>query len=86
MPVHGDLSTNLAMKLAGPLKQKPRAVADTVVSRPNLPVDVVSRVEIAGRASSIFWLAGGQLAAGFAGNPVRRRELRTQAAWEPAEW
>jgi arginyl-tRNA synthetase len=60
---HGDLSTNIAMKLAGILKQKPRAVAETVISRLNLPIDVVSKVEIAGPGFINFWLSGGQLSA-----------------------
>jgi arginyl-tRNA synthetase len=58
---HGDLSTNLAMKLAGPLKQKPRAVAEQIVSRLQLPQDVVSKVEIAGPGFINVWLADSQL-------------------------
>jgi arginyl-tRNA synthetase len=60
---HGDLSTNLAMKLAGILKQKPRTVAEAIVSRLALPADVVTKVEIAGPGFINFWLAGGQLSA-----------------------
>ncbi|MBI4501304.1 MAG: arginine--tRNA ligase [Gemmatimonadetes bacterium] len=60
---HGDLSSNLALKLAGPLKQKPRAVAEIIVSRLDLPKEVVSKIGIAGPGFINFWLAEEQLSA-----------------------
>jgi arginyl-tRNA synthetase len=54
---HGDLSTNLAMVLAKPLRTSPRALAERVVSMLALPSTVVSRTEIAGPGFINFWLA-----------------------------
>ncbi|MBI4420357.1 MAG: arginine--tRNA ligase [Gemmatimonadetes bacterium] len=61
-PGHGDLASNLAMKLAGRLKQKPRALAEQIVAQLGLPNEVVTRVEIAGPGFINFWLAEGALA------------------------
>jgi len=54
---HGDLSTNLAMVLAKPLKTSPRRLAERVVAELRLPTSLVSRIEIAGPGFINFWLA-----------------------------
>ncbi len=54
---HGDLATNLAMVLAKPLKTNPRALAEQIVSRLNLPDHLVARAEVAGAGFINFWLA-----------------------------
>ncbi len=54
---HGDLATNLALKLAPRLHRKPRDVAQEIVERLALPTDVVTKVEIAGPGFINFWLA-----------------------------
>ena len=59
---HGDLSTNLAMALARPLKASPRKLAEQVVGMLAIPSDVVSRIEIAGPGFINFWLADDALA------------------------
>jgi len=59
---HGDLSTNLAMLLARPLKQNPRALAQRIVAALALPDHVVARTEIAGPGFINFWLAQDALA------------------------
>ena len=46
--LHGDVSTNIAMLLAGMLHRSPRAVAEEIVSSLEYPDDVVDRVEVAG--------------------------------------
>jgi len=60
---HGDLSSNVAMRMAGKLKQKPRDVAKNIVEKLDLPQSVVTRVEIAGPGFINFWLAGETLSA-----------------------
>ncbi|MBI2537653.1 MAG: arginine--tRNA ligase [Gemmatimonadetes bacterium] len=59
---HGDLATNLAMKLAPQLRRKPRDVAQEIIDRLALPPGVVTRVEIAGPGFINFWLATGAVA------------------------
>lgn len=59
---HGDLSTNLAMLLARPLRQNPRALAERIIADLKLPPDVVARTEIAGPGFINFWLAQDALA------------------------
>ena len=54
---HGDLATNVALKLAPQLRRKPRDVAQEIVERLALPPTVVTRVEIAGPGFINFWLA-----------------------------
>jgi len=61
-PGHGDLSTNLAMLLAKPLRQNPRALAQRILGELSLPADVVARTEIAGPGFINFWLAQDALA------------------------
>lgn len=53
---HGDFSTNLAMLLAKPLRQNPRAIAERIIEA--LPAsDYVEKVEIAGAGFINFFLA-----------------------------
>ena len=47
-PEHGDLSSNLAMALAGRLSRPPRAIADDIRGRLSLEGAGISAVEIAG--------------------------------------
>lgn len=55
---HGDLATNVALKLAKPLKRAPRQLAEEIVERLDVPPEVVSRVEVAGPGFINFWLSG----------------------------
>ena len=53
---HGDFSTNLAMMLAKPLRQNPRAIAEALIQA--LPVsEYVAKVEIAGAGFINFYLS-----------------------------
>jgi arginyl-tRNA synthetase len=53
---HGDFSTNLAMMLAKPLRQNPRAIAETIIKA--LPAsEFIEKVEIAGAGFINFFLA-----------------------------
>jgi arginyl-tRNA synthetase len=61
-PTHGDLSTNLAMVLAKPLKLRPRELAERIVGLLEIPPSVVSAVEIAGPGFINFRLAQDALA------------------------
>src|SRR5690242_10470130 len=63
-PAHGDVATNLALALAKPLKQQPRAVAESLVKalQPLLPPGLVERIEIAGPGFINFFLKPAQLA------------------------
>ncbi len=47
-PDFGDWATNLALKMASALGEKPRNIAEAIVSRLRLPEGVVKDVEIAG--------------------------------------
>ena len=58
---HGDLSTNLALQLAKPLKAAPRAIAERIVAALELGPHVVAAVEIAGPGFINFRLAPAQL-------------------------
>jgi arginyl-tRNA synthetase len=58
---HGDLSTNLAMQLAKPLRAAPRKIAERIVAALRLGPDLVEAVEIAGPGFINFRLAPGQL-------------------------
>jgi len=58
---HGDLATNLAMRLAKPLRRPPREVAEAVLARLDLPAGLVARMEIAGPGFINFWLADAAL-------------------------
>jgi len=46
--VHGDLSTNIAMQLARPLKQNPHQLAQHIIDHLSLEEGWIERVEIAG--------------------------------------
>ncbi len=59
---HGDVSTNLALLLAKPLKTAPRKIAERIVAALDLPPGVVSSVDIAGPGFINFRLAQDQLA------------------------
>jgi arginyl-tRNA synthetase len=61
-PTHGDLATNLALTLAKPLKQKPRAVAERLVAALELPQGLVRKIEVAGPGFINFFLAEAELA------------------------
>jgi len=53
---HGDFSSNLAMQLAKPLKQNPRAIATSLINA--LPQsDYIAKVEIAGAGFINFFLS-----------------------------
>lgn len=53
---HGDFATNIAMQLAKPLKQNPRAIAQQIIE--GLPAnDVISKVEIAGAGFINFFVS-----------------------------
>ena len=53
---HGDFACNIAMQLAKPLKQNPRAIAQTIID--GLPANsVISKVEIAGAGFINFFLS-----------------------------
>jgi arginyl-tRNA synthetase len=60
---HGDLATNLALVLAKPLRQNPRAVAERIMGQLDLPATFVTRIELAGPGFINFWLAGDELSA-----------------------
>jgi arginyl-tRNA synthetase len=52
---HGDFSSNLAMQLAKPLRQNPRAIAENLIK--NLPKsEYIAKVEIAGAGFINFFL------------------------------
>ncbi len=54
---HGDLATNIALQLAKRLQQKPRELAEALVSRLDLSSGAISKTEIAGPGFINFWLA-----------------------------
>ena len=49
-PEHGDLATNVALKLARPLRQAPRQIAESLVARLRVVMEpeVIASIEIAG--------------------------------------
>ena len=58
---HGDLATNLAMRLAKALGRRPRDVAQTLLASLDLPAGVIEKTEIAGPGFINFWLADAAL-------------------------
>lgn len=58
---HGDLATNLAMVLAGPLRSKPRVLAERVLQEMKVTQALVTRTEIAGPGFINFWLSSDHL-------------------------
>ena len=61
-PTHGDLSTNVAMMLAGRLKRQPREVAQEIADRLDLAAAGVESVEVAGPGFLNFRLSSGAVA------------------------
>ena len=54
---HGDFSTNLALKLAGPLRRPPRQIADDIVARLLQNAGgLIERAEVAGPGFVNVWL------------------------------
>ncbi len=47
-PEHGDLSTNIAMQLAGTMKKAPRAIAQQIIETLQYDNDIIEEVSIAG--------------------------------------
>ncbi len=62
---HGDLSTNLALVLAKPLKQSPRSVAETIIQKLDLPAAGLRSAEIAGPGFINFRYAAGRVQSGL---------------------
>jgi arginyl-tRNA synthetase len=60
---HGDFATNLALVLAGRLRQPPRQVAEQIVSRLDLEAAGLASAEIAGPGFINFRLAAGRVQA-----------------------
>ena len=58
---HGDFSTNLALKLAGPLRRQPRQIGEALVISLGARADdeLVVRAEVAGPGFVNLWLAPG---------------------------
>ncbi len=54
---HGDLSVNLAMQLAGELKQNPRQIAQNIVNNLSFDPALIEKVEIAGPGFINFFYA-----------------------------
>jgi arginyl-tRNA synthetase len=61
-PSHGDLSTNLAMAIAGRLNRSPREVAEEIATRLDLTAAGVEAVEVAGPGFLNFRLSSGAVA------------------------
>jgi arginyl-tRNA synthetase len=57
METHGDLSINLAMQLAGEVKQNPRQIAQNIVNNLTFDSTYIARVEIAGPGFINFFYA-----------------------------
>ncbi len=47
-PEHGDLSTNIAMQLARPLKRAPRLIAQEIIDKIEYDPEMIDSIEIAG--------------------------------------
>lgn len=54
-PEHGDLSTNIAMRLAKKLKKNPRAIAQEIIENLIYDINVITRIEIAGNGFINFY-------------------------------
>ncbi|OZC01832.1 arginine--tRNA ligase [Rubricoccus marinus] len=65
-PDHGDLATNVAMKLAKPLRRAPRQIAEALVANLNADPKQVAAVEIAGPGFINVRLAKAYLTDGLA--------------------
>ena len=66
-PEHGDLATNTALRLAGPLKDSPRAIAEELAARMRQATDPerVAAVEVAGPGFINFRFAEAHLERGL---------------------
>jgi arginyl-tRNA synthetase len=59
---HGDFASNIALKLAGPLRRPPRAIAETLAARLTGGDDgLIERAEAAGPGFLNVWLTAAQL-------------------------
>lgn len=47
-PDHGDLATNIAMRLARPLKKNPRQIAEEIIEKLDYDKDIIDEISIAG--------------------------------------
>lgn len=56
-PGHGDLATNVALKLGAKLKRPARDVAQEIATQVQLSPGIVEKVEVAGPGFINFWLA-----------------------------
>lgn len=61
-PSHGDVATNVAMRLAGRLKRNPREIAEEIANLVEFAPELVSAVEVAGPGFINFRLGGITLA------------------------
>jgi arginyl-tRNA synthetase len=69
---HGDLATNVALKLAGPAGRPPRAIAQAIAVRlPGLGPDMIERAEVAGPGFVNIWLASDYIAQSV--DPIRQQ-------------
>ncbi len=57
LDAHGDISVNLAMMLARPLKQNPRQIATQITESLNLGNEQISKIDIAGPGFINFFIA-----------------------------
>ena len=80
---HGDFSTNLALKLAGPLRRPPRQIADDLVARVlQNGADLIQRAEVAGAGFVNVWLNASVIEDGV--DAVRAGRHRTSVIWRPS--
>jgi arginyl-tRNA synthetase len=61
-PGHGDLATNVALRLGAQLKRPAREVAEEIAKEVRLSPGIVQKVEVAGPGFINFWLATEALA------------------------
>ncbi|MEZ4422697.1 MAG: arginine--tRNA ligase [Gemmatimonadota bacterium] len=61
-PTHGDLATNVALTLSGRLGRPPRAIAQELIDRLDLPPDTIESVDIAGPGFLNFRFGSGEIA------------------------
>ncbi len=80
-PAFGDWSTNLAMTLARPLRQKPRDIADALLGRMDLAGAGVRAAEVAGAGFINFRLDPAFVARGLAPIIAANQAFGRDAAW-----
>ncbi|OPX34102.1 arginine--tRNA ligase [candidate division KSB1 bacterium 4484_188] len=61
LDTHGDLSTNVAMQLARPLKQNPRSIAEQIIAKLKPDPAYISKIEIAGPGFINFFYSNNYL-------------------------